>query len=211
MPVILHGPAYSTYTRTVRMALAEKGVGYELREVDVMRGAGTAPDHLARHPWGKVPAFEHDGFTLFETFATGRYVDEAFPGPSLQPAEARRRARMTQICGVVDSYAYHAILKRVFIPSVIVPMRGGTTDAAEVAAGVGEAEKALSVIEELMEGDLLCGKEVTLADLHLLPPVEYLRMVPAGAAAFAAWPKLTSWWDRMNARASVVQTRPSFG
>lgn len=211
MPVILHGPAYSTYTRTLRMALMEKGVPFEMNEVDVMRGAGTAPEHLARHPWGKVPALEHDGFSLFETFASSRYVDEAFPGPSLQPADARRRARMTQICGVVDSYAYHAILKQVFIPSVIVPMRGGTPDAAVISAGLAEAGKALSVIEELMGGDLLCGSEVTLADLHLLPPVEYLRMVPDGAAAFAARPKLTAWWDRMNARPSVAETRPKLG
>ncbi len=211
MPVILHGPAYSTYTRTVRMALEEKGVPYELNEVDVMRGAGAAPDHLARHPWGKVPAFEHDGFRLFETFATARYVDEAFPGPALQPEDPRRRARMTQICGVVDSYAYEAMVKRVFIGAVVVPMRGGTVDTAGVDAGLAETERSLDAIEALMEGDLLCGGAVTLADLHLLPPVEYLRMVPAGAAAFAARPKLATWWDRMNARATVVRTRPKLG
>jgi glutathione S-transferase len=211
MPVILHGPAYSTYTRTARMALEEKGVAYELNEVDVMRGAGAAPEHLARHPWGKVPAFEHDGFRLFETFATARYVDEAFPGPALQPADARRRARMTQICGVVDSYAYEAMVKQVFIQAVIVPMRGGTPDAAVMEAGLAGAERSLDVIEGLMEGDLLCGGQVTLADLHLLPPVEYLRMVPAGAAAFAARPNLATWWDRMNARATVVRTRPKLG
>jgi glutathione S-transferase len=211
MSVILHGPGYSTYTRTVRMALEEKGVAYELNEVDVMRGAGAAPEHLARHPWGKVPAFEHDGFRLFETFATARYVDEAFPGPALQPTDARRRARMTQICGVVDSYAYNAMVKQVFIQTVIVPMRGGTTDAAAVAAGLAEAGKSLDAIEGLMEGDLLCGTQVTLADLHLLPPLEYLRMVPEGATAFAARRKLAAWWDRMNERATVAKTRPKLG
>jgi glutathione S-transferase len=211
MPVTLHGPSYSTYTRTVRMVLEEKGVAHALNEVDVMRGAGGAPEHLARHPWGKVPAFEHDGFRLFETFATARYVDEAFPGPALQPADARRRARMTQICGVVDSYAYDAMIKQVFIQAVVVPMKGGTPDAASVAAGMAEAEKSLDVIAGLMEGDLLCGAEVTLADLHLLPVIEYLRMVPAGAAAFAARPKLAAWWERMNGRPAVVKTRPSLG
>jgi glutathione S-transferase len=67
------------------------------------------------------------------------------------------------------------------------------------------------VIEGVMQGDLLCGGAVTLADLHLLPPVEYLRMSKAGAAAFAARPKLAAWWDRMNARDSVVKTRPKLG
>lgn len=61
---IIYGPAYSTYARTVRLALEEKGVGYDLVEVDLLGGAAKAPEHLARHPFGKVPAFEHDGCEL---------------------------------------------------------------------------------------------------------------------------------------------------
>ncbi|MGG5810668.1 glutathione S-transferase family protein [Falsiroseomonas sp. CW058] len=211
MPVILHGPGYSTYSRTARLALEEKGVAYELNEVDILSGKGHAPEHLARQPWGKVPAFEHDGFHLFETFAITRYVDEAFPGPALQPADAKGRARMTQICGIVDSYAYGAMVGKVFWQEIIVPMQGGTPDAKVAEEGLAATRKALGVIEGLMAGDLLCGGGVTLADLHLLPAVEYLRMARAGASAFAASPKLSAWWDRMNARDSVVKTRPKLG
>lgn len=211
MPVILHGPAYSTYARAARLALEEKGVPYELNEVDILSGQGHAPEHLARQPWGKVPAFEHDGFHLFETFAIARYVDEAFPGPALQPSDVQARARMTQICAIVDSYGYGAMVGKVFWQEVIVPMQGGTPDAALVAEGMKAATKSLDVIEGLMGGDLLCGGEVTLADLHLLPPLEYFRMSKAGAEAFAARPKLVAWWDRMNARPSVARTRPKLG
>lgn len=211
MPVILHGPAYSTYARTARLALEEKGVAYELNEVDILSGKGRAPEHLARQPWGKVPAFEHDGFNLFETFAIARYVDEAFPGPALQPSDVRARARMTQICAIVDSYAYAAMVGKVFWQEVIVPVQGGTADAALHAEGMQAATRALDVVEGLMGGDLLCGSQLTLADLHLLPPVEYFRMSRAGAEAFAARPKLVAWWDRMNARPAVVKTRPKLG
>ncbi|MGH6691405.1 MAG: glutathione S-transferase N-terminal domain-containing protein, partial [Gammaproteobacteria bacterium] len=78
---IVYGPAYSTYTRTVRLALEEKGVDHDLVEVDLIAGATKAAEHLARHPFGKVPAFEHDGFALYETDAITRYVNEVFPGP----------------------------------------------------------------------------------------------------------------------------------
>lgn len=211
MPVILHGPSYSTYARTARLALEEKGVAHELNEVDLLGGGGQAPEHLARQPWGKVPAFEHDGFELFETFAITRYVDEAFPGPALQPADVKARARMTQICGIVDSYAYGAMVQKVFWQSAIVPMQGGTPDAAVIAEGMKATEKALDVIEGLMGGDLLCGGQVTLADLHLVPVIEYLRMTGPGGAAFAARPKLSAWWERMNTRETVVRTRPKLG
>jgi glutathione S-transferase len=49
---------------------------------------------MARHRFGKIPAFEHAGFRLYETGAITRYVDEAFPGPRLQPDDPRDRARM---------------------------------------------------------------------------------------------------------------------
>jgi glutathione S-transferase len=211
MTVTLHGPGYSTYARTARLALEEKGVAYELDEVDILTGKGHEAAHLARQPWGKVPAFTHDGFGLFETFAIARYVDEAFPGPALQPADVKVRARMTQICGIVDSYAYGAMVGKHFWQEVIVPMQGGTPDAKLSAEGLAAGEKALDVIQGLMGGDLLCGSAVTLADLHLLPPVEYFRMTPSGTAALAARPTLAAWWDRMNTRPTVVKTRPKLG
>src|SRR4051794_24067433 len=102
--VTLHGPAYSTYARTARLVLEEKGVPYELREVDLLAGATQQPAYLELQPFAKVPAFEHDGFRLYETAAIARYVDEAFPGPRLQPSDAKRRARMTQIIAIIDSY-----------------------------------------------------------------------------------------------------------
>ena len=101
---VVHGPGFSTYVRTVRMALQEKGVHYEHNDFNFLEGMPR--EQLERHPFGKVPAFEHDGFALYETFAICRYVDEGFDGPALQPSDARARARMTQVICVLDSYTY---------------------------------------------------------------------------------------------------------
>jgi glutathione S-transferase len=212
MTVVLHGPAYSTYTRTARMALAEKGVAYELREVNLLGGEGQAPGHLARQPWGKVPAFEHDGFALFETFAICRYVDEAFPGPALQPADVRARARMTQICSVIDSYGYGPMVGKVFWQVAIIPMQGGQPDERVIAEGLAQAEKALGVIEGLMASDgTLCGGGISLADLHLVPVLDYFAMTPQGQGLLAKLPKLGAWRAAMAARKSVVETQPKLG
>ncbi|HSR73041.1 MAG TPA: glutathione S-transferase N-terminal domain-containing protein, partial [Kiloniellales bacterium] len=72
---IVYGPGFSTYTRSARLALEEKAVAYHLEEINILEGAGQTPEHLARQPFGKVPAFEHDGFRLYETAAIMRYVD----------------------------------------------------------------------------------------------------------------------------------------
>ena len=215
MPVVLHGPAYSTYARSVRLALEEKGVPYTLNEVHLLGGEGQRPEHLARHPWGKAPAFEHDGFALFETFAIARYVDEAFPGPRLQPEDARARARMTQVCGVLDSYAYQPMVMKVFWQNAIVPRQGGAPDRAVIAEALPQAERALEVVEGLA-GDgcaegFLCGAAFGLADCHLAPMLDYFAMTGEGRAALARRPRISAWWDHAAQRPSVAKTRPTLG
>ena len=71
-PPIIYGPALSTYVRTVRLVLDEKAAAYELVEIDILKGGNKTPEYLARHPFGRVPAFEHDGFALYETSAITR-------------------------------------------------------------------------------------------------------------------------------------------
>ena len=48
----LYGPAYSTYTRSVRLAMEEKGVDYNLVEVDFLEGPMPA-EQVERHPFAK--------------------------------------------------------------------------------------------------------------------------------------------------------------
>jgi glutathione S-transferase len=81
---ILYGAPYSVYVRAARLALAEKGVGYTLVEVDVF--GGSVPGWYAKHhPFMRIPAFEHGEFRLYETAAIMHYVNEAFAGPPLMP------------------------------------------------------------------------------------------------------------------------------
>ena len=212
MTVTLHGPAYSTYARTARLALEEKGVAYTLDEVDMLGGATQKPAYLALQPFGKVPALTHDDFTLYETFAIARYVDEAFAGPALQPADAKARARMTQICGVIDSYTYASAIGKAFWQAAIVPMQGGAPDQAVMAEGVAKADAAFAAIEALCAGGpFLCGTAISLADLHLLPVVDYFASFPAGRAVLDKHPKLAAWAAGMVTRPSVVKTKPQLG
>jgi glutathione S-transferase len=115
---IVFGAPYSVYVRAVRLALEEKGVPYELVPVDIFAPGGPPPEHRVGHPFGKIPALEHAGFRLYEAGAITRYVDEAFPGPRLQPEEPRSRARMNQIIGILDSYAYRTLVWDIYVERV---------------------------------------------------------------------------------------------
>jgi glutathione S-transferase len=206
---ILFGAAYSVYVRIARLALAEKGVAYRLIEIDVFAPDGPPPDYLAqRQPFGRIPAFEHDGFRLYETGAIARYVDEAFAGKRLQPSDPRSRARMNQLIGVLDNYAYRTLVWDIFVESVRAPAQGRHPDEARIAAALPKAATCLAALVDLMgEGPFLAGPGLTLADLHAVPMLIYFRMAEEGAALLRRAPSLAAWLERMDGRASIRATR----
>jgi glutathione S-transferase len=73
----------------VRWALEEVGQPYEVRLVSFR--ALKEPEHLARHPFGKIPTYEEGDLVLFETGAIVLYIAERHPG--LLPNDANGRAR----------------------------------------------------------------------------------------------------------------------
>jgi glutathione S-transferase len=200
--VTLHGPAYSAYVRIARLALEEIGVPYDLVEVDIFDRDSWPADYGERHPFGKVPAFEHDGFRLFETDAIVSYVVDEFDGRRLYPDRPRERARAVQIMRVMDSYAYPRLVWGVFVEET-EKGRAGQLTGEEVE----RARHTLAVVDRLASGPFLAGHRLCLADLWALPMLTYLRLAPSGPALLAEVPALSAWLDRMSLRPSAVATR----
>jgi glutathione S-transferase len=208
---IVYGPAGSTYVWSARLALAEKGVTHELVEIGF--GAHREEPHLSRHPFAKVPAFEHDGFALYETQAIVRYVDERFPGTPLQPEDVHEWSRMNQIIGIVDAYAWPSIAGAILYNRMLVPrFLGGVPDEAAIAAALPRARLCLAEIDRLLQDHrFLAGPHVSLADLMVAPLLYYFANVPDGREPMAAHPKLQNWLRQMEGRQSFQVTKPSWG
>lgn len=204
----LYGAAYSVYVRIVRLALEEKGIAYELIPIDVFAPGGPPDAYLQRQPFGRIPAFEHDGFRLFETSAIARYVDEAFPGPKLQPIEPRKRAWVNQVIGILDSYAYRTLVWDIYVERVDAPNEGRASNEALIAAALPKAQTCLRVLSDIMaDGPWLTGDALTLADLHAAPMFAYFLKAPEGREMVARYPDLSAWWARIETRPSMSHTR----
>jgi glutathione S-transferase len=202
------GAAYSVYVRAVRLVLHEKGVAYDHVDVDVFAPSGPTAAYLERHPFGRIPAFEHDGFRLYESGAIERYVDAAFDGPALQPDEPHAQARMNQALSVLDGYCYRSLVWDIFVERVRAPAAGRASDEARIGAALPRAETCLRALGEISgDGPWLAGPALTLADLHAAPMFVYFRMAPEGAAAIARHPRIAAWLDAMMARPSLAATR----
>ena len=84
----------STCAQKVRFAMAEKGVSWQSRHLDLRARDHQTPEYLRLNPNAVVPTIVHDGTVIIESTVINEYIDDAFPGPALRPADAIGRARM---------------------------------------------------------------------------------------------------------------------
>jgi glutathione S-transferase len=207
---VVYGADYSVYVRIVRLTLAEKGVDCELVPVDVFAEGGPPAWYLERNPFGRIPAFEHDGLRLFETSAIARYIDEAFDGPSLQPTGAAARARMNQIVGILDAYAYRTLVWDIYVERVSKSKRGEPSDEKLIASALEKAKTCLDALATLQAGNAwLAGDSLTLADLHAAPIFFYFLKAPEAAGLLSPHSGLLRWWRAISARPGFVATEPT--
>ena len=143
--VVVLGFPRSTYVHIVRLVLTHKGVPYTFRDLEPEMGSAS---HLALHPFDRVPILQHGDFTLYETSAIARYVDEGFEGPALQPKDVRARARMNQWISSVNSYYYPYMIYHVTHERLVFPQLGIVSDEEVVAHALPKVQRALGVLEK---------------------------------------------------------------
>ena len=209
MTIELHGYQYSVYAWIARFALHEKGVRYQWVEVNPF-APDLSTDYLALHPFGRVPTLIDGDFTLYETGAITRYVDEAFDGPPLQPSAARDRARTHQILSIVDSYVYWPLVRQVFSHGVMAARVGRPSDPLEYQKGLAAAPRILEALDRLGGGNgYLVGDKVTLADIHLAPMMSYFTSADDGFELMQQHERLWDWWTRISAYQAFLETKPT--
>ena len=205
--LVIYGIPGSPFVRAVQIAAEEKGAPWRIHALQP--GETKGETHLARHPWGRMPAVEHDGFGLYETQAIVRYIDQVFPGTPLQPTDAKAAARMNQVIGINDWYLFPKAVAVIGFQRIVGPaLMGLATDEALVAAAVPEAERCVGALERLLGGnEFLAGGQFSLADVMVGPQMDFLGSTPEGEAVLAGT-RLGAWLERMRARPSFEATLP---
>lgn len=198
----------STYVRTVKMLLAEKQfTDFEQVPLNVLAGDPKQPEHLARHPFGKVPVLDHDGLRLLETSAIVRYLNDVLPGKSLVPPTPKARAKMDMVIGLIDSYGYGALVGGVAAYHLFPDFVGGKNEAMR-SGGIDAGRKVLTLaMQDRSGGSPFIAGDPSLADLYLAPIVAYVSMTP-DMAAFQDIEGLADWWQATQALPSFQSTPP---
>ena len=202
--IIVHGIPGSPYVRIPLLACEEKGVSYRLAPMGF--GDAKSPEHLRRQPFGRIPAIEHGDFKLYEVSAIIRYIDQAFPGPALTPADPEAQARMNQVINIVDWYVMPSISVGIGFNRVVRPKFGMTVVEAEVAAALPMARTCVAALEDILRSKpFFSGESLSLADLMAFSHLDFFAQSPEGRELLANSP-LSGWLERMSRRPSAANT-----
>ena len=204
--MIVHSVPGSPFGRAVLAALEEKGAAYRLEPLAPMQMR--AEPHLSRHPFGRVPVLDDNGFLLYETQAVLRYLDRVLPDPALTPADPKAAARMDQVLNISDWYLFQGPGVVIGFHRVIGPRVLGTApDEDAIAKCMVGARRVFKALADLLGAqDYFAGSALSLADIMVAAQCGILAEAPEWADLTQPHPNLAAWYGRMAARPSFQAT-----
>lgn len=178
------------YVQRAAIALAEKGVPFERRAVDLANRPGW---FKALSPLGKVPLLQVGDAVLFESAAIVEYLEDT-QAPTLHPADPLARARHRAWMEFGSS-----ILADIWTVET-------TPDGAAFEARRQALRQKFERLEaELGEGPYFAGVAFSLVDAVFAPVFRYFdvfdRLIDLGM--FDGLPKVRAWREALAARPSA--------
>jgi maleylpyruvate isomerase len=179
----LYGYWRSSATYRVRIALALKGIAYELTPVHLLQNGGEqhAASFTAMNPMSQVPVLEVEpNVRLAQSIAILEYLEESFPEPALLPRDRVLRARARQLTEIVNSGIQP--LQNLLVTQRLKEL--GVDEKGWVAHFVERGLTAYETIAAETAGRYSVGDHPTFADCVLIPQVYAARRFGVNVDAF---------------------------
>jgi glutathione S-transferase len=200
---IIGAPA-SNFVWATRIACAEKGVPYTL-----VPTPPHTPEVSAIHPFGKIPVMRHGAVTLCESRAICLYIERAFPGPALVPADPAAAALVEQWLSLINTNVDLLLVRRYLGAYFFPATADGSPDRVVIDAALPNMQTHFAVLDNAVRATgHLAGSSFTLADIDLLPILFYMNKMPESRVMLAQSKHLQAYFERHIERPSVKQTHP---
>ena len=211
MPKI-YGVIASPFVRKVRIALAEKGVEYEIEPVMPM---GVSDEFKKISPLGKIPVYEDGDLTLPDSSVICAYLERTVPSPPLYPSDTKSYALALWFEEFADTKLVEVVSPIFFQRFVQTKIFRQTCDEAVVERQMRElAPPVLDYLEKSLEGSSekslegssdvegIVGGCFTVADLAIISPL--INLHHSGESIDSArWPALSRYYDKLTTRPSI--------
>jgi len=101
---VLYNYFRSSASYRVRLAMNLKGLKYDYHAVHLLKDGGEQhkPDYLKLNPSAQVPTLVHKGHAFGQSLPILEYLEEIHPTPALFPRDPLQKARVRQICEIIN-------------------------------------------------------------------------------------------------------------
>ncbi len=198
----------SSTSYRARIALALKGLDFDVIPVNLRRGEQRDSAYRERSPAGIVPTLvDRDGFSLTQSLAIIDYLDQRQPEPRLIPQDAAARARVLEIALTIACEIHPVNNMRVL--AYLVQKLGASDEQKQawyehwVAEGLGAVEQLLAASGS--NGRFCVGDAPTLADCCLVPQVANALRMKCDLSGF---PLVRSVYEHCSGLPAFVSAAP---
>ncbi len=219
----------SACAQKVRLCLAEKGLEWENRHVDLRAGEHQQAWYVKLNRRAVVPTLVHDQTVVQESNVINEYLDEQFPDRPLMPNNSFGRAQVRlwtkqldedihDSCIAILSFGIafrHQYLDRgeagkkllEQVPNIFKRERRRDViekgmDSMHFRIAVARMEQLLNEMQEaLSEHAWLAGPQYTIADAAFTPAIARLEHLNI-LGMINSRPKVVDWYERIKARPS---------
>jgi stringent starvation protein A len=142
------------YSHRCRIVLYEKGMDFEVIDVDLMN---RAEDIAVINPYNRVPVLVERDLILYEANIINEYIDERFPHPQLMPPDPVMRGRARLFL--------HRFEQELYSQVDIIEQGGKTADKARAAV----RDNLTQLAQILTRQKFLLGDEFSMLDVAIAP------------------------------------------
>lgn len=200
--IVVYGINLSTFTRKVRLALAEKGLDYRLEAAPM-----GSPRVRALNPLGRIPVLQDGDVVVPDSSVIVAYLERAYPAAPLYPAPAAALARALWLEEYADTALREATVP-FFAERVVKPLfQRKPADQDALARALPLRDAAFDYLEhELAAGGVAGEDRAGIAEIAIGAQLVTYRQ-GGGELSAERWPTLaaaSSAWLRRPAWATLL-------
>ncbi len=166
----LYGYWRSSASWRVRWALLLKGIPFEYKAINLLKGENKSPEHLKRSPLGSVPVLEiNSELHLTESMAIIEWIEEVYTlkGPALFPGLPVERAYIRSLCEMINSDT-----GPLQTPAVQKRHSGDVEEQKKWAQDfISRGLNAYDLASQNCSGTFSFADQISAADLFLIPQI----------------------------------------
>jgi len=187
------------YGQKVRIALAEKGLTYELVEIDIAKGEHRQPDFFRLNPLGRVPVLVDEDTTIYDSTIINEYLEDEYPDPPILPdvssSSMRARARLFEdFADVRFTFQVGQLMAELGKPE-------GERNAERLQRVNRDIERMLDYLNQELAGRQFVAGDFSVADIGFIPRL--LVLPNLGIEAGINRPNVDGWIKRLLERPSL--------